>query len=150
MSRGATRRAGSQSQSPAPPLPLPVIAAALGALLLWSGTSTANKFGTFEIDAVTVGLLRSALAGVIALVVARFARLPFPADLKSRGLLVYAGLSSFCIWPGILSLGLGWTSASHAVFIIAIIPVFTGLIAFALERRLPQAGWWLGTAMENP
>jgi drug/metabolite transporter (DMT)-like permease len=135
----------AKGQTPA--LTLPVAAAGIGALLLWSGTSTFTKLGTYEIDPITVGLLRSAIAAVLALVIARLARLPFPPDLKSRLILAYAGVTSFCLWPGILSLGIGYTSASHSLFIIALIPVFTGLIANILERRMPVAGWWLGVVV---
>ena len=139
----STARTASQPVA----LTLPVASAGIGALLLWSGTSTFTKLGTYEIDAMTVGLLRSALAAIFALVIARLARFPFPKDMKSRLLLAYAGIASFCIWPGVLSLGIGQTSVSHSLFIIALIPVFTGLIAKTVERRIPAAGWWLGVAV---
>ncbi len=139
MADAAPRTAGQPTA-----LTLPVAAAGIGALLLWSGTSTFTKLGTYEIDALTVGLLRSALAAILALAIARLARLPFPKDLKSRLLLAYAGITSFCLWPGILSLGIGYTSVSHSLFIIALIPVFTVLIANTVERKVPGPGWWLG------
>ncbi|MDJ0951398.1 MAG: DMT family transporter [Alphaproteobacteria bacterium] len=130
-----------------PPLPLPVAAAAAGALLLWSGTAIANKIAVGHMDAMTAGILRSMLAGLIAAGVALACRFPFPRIGRQRGLLVLSGVASFAAWPMLLSLGLGRTTANHAGLIMAMIPVFTGLIAAAFERRWPRLGWWVGVAL---
>ena len=115
-----------------------------GALLLWGGTAVANKIAVGHMDAMTAGVLRSLLAGLIATGVAFAWRLPFPKPANQRGLLAISGVTSFAIWPLLLSLGLGMTTASHAALIMAMIPVFTGLIAATFDRNWPRLGWWTG------
>ncbi len=118
-----------------------------GALLLWGGTAIANKIAVGHMDAMSAGVLRSLLAGLIAAGIAFAWRLPFPKPARQRGLLALSGITSFAIWPLLLSLGLGLTTASHAALIMAMIPVFTGLIAAGFERNWPRAGWWTGVVI---
>ncbi len=124
-----------------------VYAAAAGALLLWAGTPVANKLAVESIDPAIVGMLRSALAGPVALVVALALRLPFPARGSPRRLLLLSGITSFALWPTLLSIGIGLTTANHAALIIAIIPIFTGLIAAAYDRAWPHLAWWTGISV---
>jgi drug/metabolite transporter (DMT)-like permease len=124
-----------------------VYAAAVIALLLWAGTPIANKVAVATIDPATAGLLRSMLAGVAAAALARAMRLPFPSEPRQRWLLLVSGIASFVIWPLLFSVGIGLTTASRAALIVAIIPVATGLIAGAFERRWPHGSWWAGTAV---
>jgi drug/metabolite transporter (DMT)-like permease len=127
--------------------PLAVYAAAVAALLFWSGTAIANKIAVAHIDPSSAGILRSMLAGLIAGGLALTFRLPFPKRAGQRGLLLVSGISSFAVWPMLMSLGLGYTSASHAALIMAMIPVFTGLIAAGFDRAWPRASWWAGVAL---
>jgi len=130
-----------------PPRQALVLLGAGAALVLWSGTAIANKVAVGHMDPLTAGILRSLLAGLIAAAIAATARLPVPGNRRDWALLVVAGITSFALWPMLLSLGLARTSASHAALIMAMIPVFTGLIAAALERRGPRAAWWIGVAV---
>jgi hypothetical protein len=52
--------------------------AAILALIMWSGTAIANKVAVASISGATAGILRSMLAGLIALALATLLRLPFP------------------------------------------------------------------------
>ena len=124
-----------------------VALAGWGVLTLWSGTAIANKIAVGHMDAMTAGVLRSLLAGLIAVAIALLWRLPFPKQAAQRGLLALSGIASFAVWPLLFSLGLGMTTAAHAALIMAMIPAFTGLIAAAFERRRPRLGWWLGVAL---
>ena len=94
-----------------------------------------------------VATLRSMLAGAIALVISLFLRLKFPAGHSDRLVLVISGLCSFAIWPLALSLGLARTTASHAALIMAMLPVFTVLMASALQKSMPRTAWWFGGAL---
>ncbi|MEE9274667.1 MAG: DMT family transporter, partial [bacterium] len=53
----------------------------------------------------------------------------------------------FVLFPVLFSMGMRGTTASHAALIFATLPLFTGLFASLLERRLPGRGWWLGVAI---
>ena len=127
--------------------PFSVYAMAIGPIVLWGGTPIANKVAVAVIDPATAGLLRSAIAAVLAALLAIAMRLPWPSDSRQRWLLVFSGLTSFAGWPLALSLGLGLTTASHAALIIAMIPVVTGLIAAATDRTWPPPTWWAGSAI---
>ena len=127
--------------------PVRVAAVGAGAILLWSGTAVVNKVAVGHMDAMTAGVLRSMLAGFLGAGIAFAARLPRPATRRDRALLFLSGVASFAVWPMMLSLGLGRTTASHAALIMAILPVFTGLLGYLVERRRPRAGWWGGTAI---
>lgn len=123
------------------------LAAGTGTLLLWAGTPIANKIVVVYMDGFTAGIVRSALAGVVAILVAAALRLPFPRRGADRMLLVVSGVLSFAIWPVTLSIGLERTSAGHAALILATIPVIAVLIAALLDRRAPSALWWLGAGI---
>jgi drug/metabolite transporter (DMT)-like permease len=127
--------------------PLKVYAVAIGALALWGFTPIANKAAVAAIDPATAGLLRSAIAGVIAGVLALALQLPWPRERRLQWLLAFSGVASFAIWPLLLSVGLAFTTANHAALIIAMIPVFTGLIASAVDRTWPAPAWWGGVSL---
>ncbi len=122
-------------------------AAAAAALLIWAGTPVANKLAVVTIDSATTGMMRAVLAGPIALIVALALRLRFPTERLHLVLLLVSGITSFAIWPTLLSIGIQLTSANHAALIIAIIPVFTGLFAAAYDRKWPHAAWWAGVTI---
>lgn len=124
-----------------------MLGVAVLALVLWAGTPVANKLAVATIDPLTVGLMRSVAAGLLAALIAVGLRLPFPRRPRDRLLLFVSGLTSFAVWPALLSVGLGLTSASHGGLIIAMIPVFTGIFVALLDRRWPAARWWLGSAL---
>jgi drug/metabolite transporter (DMT)-like permease len=115
-----------------------------GAILLWSGTAIANKIAVAYMDPVTAGVLRSMLAGLVAAGIVLAVRLPRPGSRTQWGLLLVSGISSFALWPMLMSLGLGHTTANHTVLIMATLPALTGLLGSGLEGRLPGRGWWLG------
>ena len=125
----------------------PALLAGIGTLLLWSGTPIANKVAVTYMDGFTAGVLRSTVAGAIAFAVALALRLPFPTAARDRSLLALAGIASFAAWPVTMSVGIELTTAGHTALILATIPIIAVLIACALERRLPRAGWWLGAAL---
>ena len=129
------------------PIGLAVVLAGSGAILLWSGTAIANKIAVVHMDPMTAGVLRSMIAGLIALSIVLATRLPRPGSRAQWGLLLVSGVSSFALWPMLMSLGLGYTTANHTVLIMAVLPALTGLLGSALERRLPSRGWWLGVGI---
>lgn len=126
---------------------LAALAAAWFAVLLWGATPVVTKAAAHAIDPVLVGLLRTVLAGVLALPIALALRLPLPGRTRQRTLLALSAFSGFVGFPILFTLGQRHTSATHGALILAAVPVFTGLYAAALERRMPGARWWLGCAI---
>lgn len=135
------------ARATATPLPLAAVVAATVALVFWAGTAVANRVAVQSMDALTAGALRSAVAGGVALAIALLWRLKRPGTARGWALLVAAGWCNFALWPMLMSVGIGLSNASHAALIMALLPVFTGLIAAALVRRWPRLGWWAGAAL---
>ena len=127
--------------SPAP------LFAALVALFLWGGTGVANKHAVNFMDAMSAGVLRSLLAGAAALAICLALRQPFPRENRHRALLLVSGITSFALWPALLSIGIAMTTAGHAGLIMAVLPVLTVLIATIASRKLPSSKWWAGALM---
>jgi drug/metabolite transporter (DMT)-like permease len=121
--------------------------AACFALLLWSGTAVANKIAVGYMDAISAGVLRSLMAAIVALFLALSLQLPFPKSPREVATLFFSGITCFAVWPALFSLGIAHTTAGHAALIMALIPVFTVLIAAVLENRLPGMGWWSGAVL---
>ena len=116
-------------------------------LLIWGATPVATKIAIEDIDPLTTGMLRPILAGPVALICAFAFRLPVPKDVRGRFLLAVSGIASFAIWPVLLSVGIGMTTATHAGLIIALIPLVTGLLTSAVARTWPNWIWWAGSSV---
>lgn len=117
---------------------------AAAALFIWSGTAIANKIAVGTMSGLTAGVLRSMLAGLVAVVIILAMRLPFPAQKREQLLLVVSGVASFALWPALMSIGIEHTTAGHAALIMALIPIITVLFAAFIARRWPGWRWWLG------
>lgn len=125
----------------------PAVIAGSIALLLWSGTPIANKIAVVYMDALSIGVVRSMLAGVLALIIALVLRLPFPKSRHDIALLLISGITSFAIWPILFSVGIGYTTAGHTALILPLIPIMTVLIAAITEKRKLNFGWCVGAAV---
>jgi drug/metabolite transporter (DMT)-like permease len=122
----------------------PLIVAAL-AVTLWGLTPVATKIAVGVADPVLVGILRMALAGAIAWpAILLFGYAP-PRTQRLIGLLAVSCICGMILFPLLFTVGQRLTSASHAALILAAQPIFTGLIAALVERRLPPRAWWWGS-----
>ena len=124
-----------------------VVAAALLAVGFWGATPIATKLAVAGLDPLAVGLLRTLLAGLLVVPLLALSRLAPPRTPAGRALLAVSALGGFVLFPLLFSLGLGLTSAAHGALILALLPITTGLIAAAVERRWPGARWWLGAGL---
>ncbi len=122
----------------------PVLAAAGFAVLLWGATPLVTKLAVTGLDGLGVGLMRTLLAGLMALPIIAMARLPLPRPL---GPVAVSALGGFILFPILFSLGQERTSAAHGALILATLPILTGLIAAMVERRWPLGRWWLGAVI---
>ncbi len=124
-----------------------VLAAAAVALALWGATPMVTRIAVLAIDAPAVGILRTTVAACLAVPLALALRLPRPRSVRDWILLLVSALGGFVLFPVLFSMGVRQTSASHAALILAVSPLFTGLIAAVVERRRPKGAWWLGAAV---
>ena len=124
-----------------------VLLAAYGAVVLWGASPLATKLAVAELDPLAVGLLRTLLAGIVALPLILIGRIQPPRSRRGRAYLAVSAIGGFAIFPLLFSYGIQLTTVGHGALLLAILPVLTGLIAALLERRLPGGRWWLGCAI---
>lgn len=117
------------------------------AILVWGGTAIVTKIAVSAFDPILVGVLRSVFAGIALLPIVTIAPPPRPPGARGRLLLLASALTGFVFFPLLFALGLQRTTASHTGLIMASQPIFTGLVAFAVERRMPSTRWALGCAI---
>ena len=117
------------------------------AVLLWAGTPAATKLAVGQLDPLAVGVLRTVIAALLALPLVLINRPALPARRGGRISLLLSSLGGFALFPLLFSLGVSRTSAGHAALLIAVAPLFTGLIAAILVGRLPARRWWLGSVV---
>lgn len=120
------------------------IAVAMMVMVVWGGTPIFTKLAASEIDPLLVGVLRTAIAGALALPLALVRRLPLPSDTRDRQLLAFSGIAAFVAFPLLYSAGQARTSALHGALILATLPVFTSLLGTLVERRRVSKTWIAG------
>jgi drug/metabolite transporter (DMT)-like permease len=116
-------------------------------IVLWGATPVVTKLATNGIDGLTVGVTRTLLGGMVAAPLALAMRLRLPRGRAQWGFFLAAAIPGYVIFPVLFSIAQRETSAQHASLLLALLPLFTGLIATGLERRLPRARWFLGAAI---
>jgi drug/metabolite transporter (DMT)-like permease len=123
------------------------VAVALVIMVVWGGTPLFTKIATSEIEPLLVGLLRTVLAGAVALPLVLLMRRGLPPDRLGRQLLALAGGAAYVVFPLLFAFGQHATSAVHGALILATLPVFTSLFGTLLERRRVSAQWTVGCTM---
>lgn len=117
------------------------------AVAIWGLTPVATKVAAAFADPILVGVLRMCLAGAVAWPAILVFRLAPPRTRQPVLLLGVSCLSGMIVFPLMFAVGQQLTSASHGALILAAQPIFTGLVAASVERRLPSRTWWLGSAI---
>lgn len=123
------------------------VAVAMAVMVVWGGTPLFSKIAASQIDPLLVGLLRTVIAGVVAVPLALAMRQPLPADRRGKQLLAFSGFAAFIAFPLLFSVGQHETSAMHGALILATLPVFTSLFGTLLERRRVSKTWITGCAI---
>ena len=124
-----------------PWLAAPLVVSVL-CMVIWGASPVATRVATEDLDPLAVAVLRTALAGLVAVPLVAASGLRPPSNRHSRLLLAVSAASAFVIFPVVYTLGQDRTSAMHGVAILAGLPVFTGLWAALVTRSRPGV-WWL-------
>jgi drug/metabolite transporter (DMT)-like permease len=120
------------------------VAVALALMVVWGGTPLFTKIAMSQIDPLLVGILRTVLAGCLALPLAFAMRQPLPADALGKQLLAFSGFAAFIAFPLLFTVGQSTTSAMHGALVLATLPVFTSLFGTLIERRRVSKTWIAG------
>jgi drug/metabolite transporter (DMT)-like permease len=126
---------------------LAVTVAAVFAVAVWGGTTVFTKAAVGVFDPMLLAVLRSVVAGAASLPLLLSGRLARPRGRQGWGLLLVSALGGFVVLPIAYCYGQRLTSASHGALILASMPIQTGLLMAAVERRWPAGRWWLGCAI---
>ena len=119
----------------------------LAVMVFWGATPVVTRIATDDLEPLWVAVLRTVIAGVVALpLVATSERRP-PSTSRARLLLAVSSAAGFVIFPVVFTVGQQRTSAMHGVGILAALPVFTGLDGMLVARRRPGAWWLAGCAL---
>ena len=103
---------------------------ALFAAVVWGASFVATKAALREIDPVTLIVLRFAI-GVLVLGFAVWYRRVFRwVSARDLALLALLGASAITIHQGLQATGLLFTSATNMAWLVALIPVFTAILAW--------------------
>ena len=139
MSQPSAERGGAIALAP--------LAVALLVIVLWGATPVVTKLATNGIDGLTVGIARTLLGGLVAAPLALLMRLKLPRGRAQWGYFFAAAIPGYVVFPVLFSVAQRETSAQHASLLLALLPLFTGLIAAGLEKHLPRARWFVGAAI---
>lgn len=124
----------------------PVVVAVL-VMVVWGATPILTRLALEDLEPLVVATLRTVLAGLLAIPLLARARQPLPRAAGARRLLAVSAASAFVVFPVIYTIGQQRTSGLHGVMILAALPIFTGLYAFAVVRRAPGRAWLAGSAV---
>jgi drug/metabolite transporter (DMT)-like permease len=124
----------------------PVLVAVL-VMVVWGATPVATRIATEDLEPLVVAVLRTVLAGIVAVPLIAGSGLRPPSSRRSRLLLGVSAVAGFVFFPVVYTLGQERTSAMHGVGILAGLPVFTGLYAACVARRWPGRWWLVGCAL---
>jgi drug/metabolite transporter (DMT)-like permease len=125
---------------------MPVLVAGL-VMIFWGATPVVTKIAVGDIDPLLVALLRTVIAGAVALPIIGAARQPPPKTRRGLLLLAISAASGFIVFPILFTIGQRQTSAMHGGLILAALPLFTGSYAALLDRRSPSRRWIIGCAL---
>lgn len=133
---------GPGAQNPASTIA--TLGAAGFAVVAWGITPAVTKLAVGEIDALTVGILRTVLAMAPGIPLALALRLPLPSDRRDWCLLMISAACGFVGFPLLFGIGVELTTTAHVALIMVALPLFTGLFGAIVERRWPGPLWRQG------
>ena len=116
-------------------------------MVVWGATPVATRLATEDLEPLVVAVMRTVLAGVVAVPLITRSGIRPPSSRRSRLLLGVSAAAGFVFFPVVYTLGQERTSAMHGVGILAGLPVFTGLYAACVARRWPGRWWLVGCAL---
>jgi drug/metabolite transporter (DMT)-like permease len=115
--------------------------------VLFALTPATTRLAAAQIDGLSVGIIRTVGAGLVALPLLVLLRLTPPKRMGHWSLLLLSAFGSFAAFPILFSIGTQRTSGCHAALIMAVMPLLVGCTGMVLDRRLPRPTWFMGAAI---
>lgn len=112
-------------------------------LLVWASAFAAIRIGLRGYGPGQLALLRFGIASIFLLVFALIRRQPLPS-LRDMPMMLVLGFLGFGVYHVGLNAGERVVQAGAASFIIAVVPVFSTLLAVIFLKERPTALGWVG------
>lgn len=111
----------------------------------FSATLPATRVAVEHLDPTLVGLGRSVIAGVLALVLLLATRQALPGPAQIRGLFIVAA-GVVAGFPLLSAWAMQQLPAAHAGVMAGILPLLTAVASALRTRERPSTGFWLASA----
>jgi drug/metabolite transporter (DMT)-like permease len=110
-------------------------------IIFWASSFAGIRFGLLDYSPGHVALLRFLVASTVLGIYAIFTRMPLPRK-KDIPSILFLGFIGISVYHVALTYGELTVTAGSASMIIALVPVFTAVLAyFVLRERLNRWGW---------
>jgi drug/metabolite transporter (DMT)-like permease len=114
-------------------------------MAIFGGTLPATRLAVSGFDPLALTALRTAIAGLCALVLLLVLRRPLPPR-KLWFQLVIAMLCVSILFPLLMALAVQTVDASHGGVVMGILPIATALVAVAITHERPKPLFWIASA----
>ncbi len=111
---------------------------------IFGGTLPATRIAVSAIDPLAMTALRTAIAGLCALVLLIVLRRPLPP----RRLWPQLAIAMLCVsiaFPFLMALGVQTVDASHGGVVLGILPIATALVAVIITHERPKPLFWIAS-----
>ena len=116
----------------------------LVAVMAFSLTLPATRVAVADLDPVFVGLGRSVVAAVIALLILLFARPRFPTRAQWRALAIVAA-GVIVGFPLLTAWAMQRVPASHGAILLGLLPLATAAAGALRAKERPSRGFWIAS-----
>ncbi len=114
-------------------------------MAIFGGTLPATRLAVSGFDPLALTALRTAIAGLCALVLLLVLRRPLPPR-RLWFQLVIAMLCVGILFPLLMALAVQTVDASHGGVVMGILPIATALVAVAITHERPKPMFWIASA----
>jgi drug/metabolite transporter (DMT)-like permease len=111
---------------------------------VFGGTLPATRIAVSGFDPLALTALRTAIAGLCALVLLLILRRPLPPR-RLWFQLVVAMLCVSILFPFLMALAVQTVDASHGGVVLGILPIATALVAVAITHERPKPLFWIAS-----
>jgi drug/metabolite transporter (DMT)-like permease len=111
---------------------------------VFGGTLPATRIAVSGFDPLALTALRTAIAGLCALVLLLILRRPLPP----RRLWSQLAIATLCVcilFPFLMALAVQTVDASHGGVVLGILPIATALVAVAITHERPKPLFWVAS-----
>src|SRR5712671_2209551 len=143
----ARERTGYLGTMPSPKLSPEHLGLLLGfiGMAIFGGTLPATRLAVSGFDPLALTALRTAIAGLCALVLLLVLRRPLPPR-RLWFQFVIAMLCVSILFPLLMALAVQTVDASHGGVVMGILPIVTALVAVAITHERPKPVFWIASA----